>query len=72
MLGTAIRTRVSCVWERGRPQPDHKNKIVQINKARADEVMVAPPQGLSLVAVGYPSDPEDYARRAELTRNRRA
>ncbi len=41
-------------------------------KARADEVMVAPPHALTLVAVGYPSGPEAYARRAELTRNRRA
>jgi tRNA pseudouridine38-40 synthase len=39
---------------------------------RASEVMVAPPHGLTLVAVGYPADPAQYALRAELTRNRRA
>ncbi len=39
---------------------------------RAGEVMVAPAHGLTLVAVGYPDDPLDYARRAEITRNRRA
>jgi tRNA pseudouridine38-40 synthase len=38
---------------------------------RANEVVVAPPHGLTLVAVGYP-DPAGYARRAGLTRNRRA
>jgi tRNA pseudouridine38-40 synthase len=37
---------------------------------RADEVAVAPPHGLTLVAVGYP-DPAGYAGRAVLTRNRR-
>jgi tRNA pseudouridine38-40 synthase len=39
---------------------------------RASEVMVAPAHGLTLVAVGYPDDPSEYARRAEITRNRRA
>jgi tRNA pseudouridine38-40 synthase len=39
---------------------------------RASEVMVAPAHGLTLVAVGYPDDPAEYARRAEITRNRRA
>jgi tRNA pseudouridine38-40 synthase len=38
---------------------------------RASEVVVAPPQGLTLVGVGYPSDPGEYGRRAELTRQRR-
>jgi tRNA pseudouridine38-40 synthase len=38
---------------------------------RAGEVVVAPPHGLTLVAVGYPDDPADYAARAELTRSRR-
>ena len=33
---------------------------------------VAPAHGLTLVAVGYPSDVDDYARRAEQTRQRRA
>jgi tRNA pseudouridine38-40 synthase len=39
---------------------------------RADEVAVAPPHGLTLVAVGYPDDPDGYAARAEATRQRRA
>ena len=38
---------------------------------RATSVAVAPPHGLTLVAVEYP-DPGDYAARAELTRNRRS
>jgi tRNA pseudouridine38-40 synthase len=40
-------------------------------RERANEVVVAPPHGLTLVAVGYPDDPAEYARRAALTRNRR-
>jgi tRNA pseudouridine38-40 synthase len=39
---------------------------------RASEVAVAPPQGLTLVAVGYPEDPVQFAQRAELTRQRRS
>ncbi len=39
---------------------------------RASEVVVAPPHGLTLVAVAYPEDPAGYAARAELTRNRRS
>jgi tRNA pseudouridine38-40 synthase len=38
---------------------------------RANEVMVAAPHGLTLVAVGYPDDPSHYAVRAEQTRQRR-
>jgi tRNA pseudouridine38-40 synthase len=40
---------------------------------RADEVMVAPPHGLTLVEVGYPpnDDPAALAARAERTRARR-
>ncbi len=38
---------------------------------RASEVCVAPPHGLTLVAVEYPTDPQEYRRRAELTRRRR-
>jgi len=38
---------------------------------RASAVAVAPPHGLTLVAVEYP-DPASYAARAELTRNRRS
>ena len=39
---------------------------------RASDVVVAPPHGLSLVAVAYPEDPADYSRRAALTRNLRS
>ena len=35
---------------------------------RAGDVVVAPPHGLTLTAVGYPEDPREYVRRAELTR----
>jgi tRNA pseudouridine38-40 synthase len=35
---------------------------------RASDVAVAPPRGLTLTTVGYPDDPADYLRRAELTR----
>ncbi|MEU8013354.1 tRNA pseudouridine(38-40) synthase TruA [Micromonospora parva] len=38
---------------------------------RSSEVTVAPAHGLTLVAVGYPSDPAEYARRADLTRRLR-
>ncbi|MGK5675224.1 tRNA pseudouridine(38-40) synthase TruA [Micromonospora sp. URMC 106] len=38
---------------------------------RASEVTVAPAHGLTLVAVGYPDDPAEYARRAEATRRLR-
>jgi tRNA pseudouridine38-40 synthase len=40
-------------------------------RERAGEVAVAPPQGLTLVAVGYPDDPAEYATRAAFTRRRR-
>jgi tRNA pseudouridine38-40 synthase len=38
---------------------------------RADEVVVAPPHGLTLVRVGYPLA-DELGARAELTRNRRS
>jgi tRNA pseudouridine38-40 synthase len=41
-------------------------------RERANEVVVAPPHGLTLVSVAYPADPAEYARRAELTRQLRA
>lgn len=41
-------------------------------RERSSEVTVAPPHGLCLVAVGYPSDPAEFARRAVLTRRLRA
>ena len=40
--------------------------------ARASEVTVAPAHGLTLAAVAYPTDPAEFAVRAELTRQRRA
>ncbi|MEH0927930.1 tRNA pseudouridine(38-40) synthase TruA [Micromonospora sp. CPCC 205558] len=40
-------------------------------RERSSEVTVAPAHGLTLVAVGYPSDPAEYARRADLTRRLR-
>ncbi|MEH0937063.1 tRNA pseudouridine(38-40) synthase TruA [Micromonospora psammae] len=40
-------------------------------RERSSEVTVAPANGLTLVAVGYPDDPAEYARRADLTRRLR-
>ncbi|MFI6822272.1 tRNA pseudouridine(38-40) synthase TruA [Micromonospora sp. NPDC050187] len=40
-------------------------------RERSSEVTVAPAHGLTLVAVGYPEDPTEYARRADLTRRLR-
>ena len=40
-------------------------------RERSSEVTVAPAHGLTLVAVGYPEDPEQYASRTELTRRLR-
>lgn len=42
-----------------------------VRQERASDVVVAPPHGLTLVAVGYPEDAADFAQRAALTRNRR-
>lgn len=38
---------------------------------RASEVTVAPPHGLTLVAVDYPTDPDEWAARDAATRRRR-
>ncbi|MGA3523844.1 tRNA pseudouridine(38-40) synthase TruA [Melissospora conviva] len=40
-------------------------------RERSSEVTVAPAHGLTLVAVGYPRDPAEYARRADQTRRLR-
>ncbi|MEU6074391.1 tRNA pseudouridine(38-40) synthase TruA [Micromonospora sp. NPDC047074] len=40
-------------------------------RERSSEVTVAPAHGLTLVAVGYPEDPAEYASRAEATRQLR-
>lgn len=41
------------------------------HRERSSHVTVAPAHGLTLVAVGYPDDPAEYARRAEVTRRLR-
>ncbi|MEU5942563.1 tRNA pseudouridine(38-40) synthase TruA [Micromonospora sp. NPDC047548] len=40
-------------------------------RERSSEVTVAAAHGLTLVAVGYPDDPSEYARHADLTRRLR-
>ncbi|MEJ3746120.1 tRNA pseudouridine(38-40) synthase TruA [Actinomycetes bacterium KLBMP 9797] len=40
-------------------------------RERANEVLVVPPHGLTLVAVGYPEDAAEYAPRADRTRRLR-
>ena len=40
-------------------------------RERASEITVAPAHGLTLVEVGYPEDPAEYARRADATRRLR-
>lgn len=40
-------------------------------RERSSAVTVAPPHGLTLVEVGYPDDPSEYGRRAQLTRRLR-
>jgi tRNA pseudouridine38-40 synthase len=55
----------------GRRPPDWPASLLT-RRERANEVMVAAAHGLTLVAVEYPEDPADYARRAEATRRLRA
>ena len=54
----------------GRRDPSWPASLLTLRE-RSSEVTVAPPHGLTLVAVGYP-DEADYADRAELTRRLRA
>jgi tRNA pseudouridine38-40 synthase len=54
----------------GRRDPSWPASLLSLRE-RSSEVPVAPPHGLTLVAVGYP-DEADYADRAELTRRLRA
>jgi tRNA pseudouridine38-40 synthase len=54
----------------GRHPVDWPGQLLS-RRERASEVMVAPPHGLTLVAVGYPSAQAEYAARAEQTRQRR-
>jgi tRNA pseudouridine38-40 synthase len=55
----------------GRRPVDWPARLLE-RTVRANEVMVAPAYGLTLVAVEYPADPEEYRARAELTRRLRA
>ena len=54
----------------GRRRPQWPGDLLELGK-RCSEVTVAPAHGLTLVAVGYPDDPAEYAGRAELTRRLR-
>jgi tRNA pseudouridine38-40 synthase len=54
----------------GRREPSWPASLLTLRE-RSSEVTVAPPHGLTLVAVGYPEE-ADYAERAELTRRLRA
>jgi tRNA pseudouridine38-40 synthase len=54
----------------GRRDPSWPASLLTLRE-RSSEVAVAPPHGLTLVAVGYP-DEAGYADRAELTRRLRA
>ncbi len=53
----------------GRREPDWPASLLSRHE-RASDVVVAPPHGLNLVAVGYPDEAE-FAARAEQTRNLR-
>lgn len=54
----------------GRRDPDWPALLLRATQ-RSSEVPVAPAHGLTLVAVGYPSNEDDYARRATDARRRR-
>jgi tRNA pseudouridine38-40 synthase len=54
----------------GRRPPTWPASLLSLGE-RSSEVTVAPPHGLSLVAVGYPENPAEYGRRAALTRRLR-
>jgi tRNA pseudouridine38-40 synthase len=54
----------------GRRDPGWPAQLLT-RRVRADEVVVAPPGGLTLVRVDYPAD-ADLAARAQVTRARRA
>jgi tRNA pseudouridine38-40 synthase len=55
----------------GRKPPGWPAELLS-RRARATEVRVVAPHGLTLVAVSYPEDPAGWAARAQLTRRRRA
>jgi tRNA pseudouridine38-40 synthase len=54
----------------GRRPPEWPAGLLR-RRERADEVVVAPPHGLTLVAVDYPATADGYAERARTTRRRR-
>jgi tRNA pseudouridine38-40 synthase len=54
----------------GRRAPDWPAGLLRRTE-RANEVVVAPAHGLTLVEVAYPSSVDEFGRRAELTRRRR-
>jgi tRNA pseudouridine38-40 synthase len=54
----------------GRRPPTWPASLLTLHE-RSSQVTVAPPHGLSLVAVGYPNDPVEYGRRASVTRRLR-
>jgi tRNA pseudouridine38-40 synthase len=54
----------------GQRPPDWPASLLA-RRERANEVMVAPAYGLTLVAVEYPADPAEYAVRAAATRRLR-
>jgi tRNA pseudouridine38-40 synthase len=55
----------------GRKDPSWPASLLS-GRRRANEVVVAPAHGLTLVAVAYPSDASEWERRAGLTRRLRA
>jgi len=55
----------------GRREADWPASLLA-RRERASDVVVAPPHGLTLVTVGYPTEPADFVRRAEQTRQLRA
>jgi tRNA pseudouridine38-40 synthase len=52
-------------------RPPHWPRELLSRGARASEVQVAPPHGLTLVGVDYPDTPEQWAEQARLARRRR-
>ncbi|MFV2018762.1 tRNA pseudouridine(38-40) synthase TruA [Micromonospora sp. LOL_023] len=52
-------------------RPDRWPGGLLTRRERSSEVTVAPPHGLTLIEVGYPADPADYATRATATRRLR-
>jgi tRNA pseudouridine38-40 synthase len=54
----------------GRHEPDWPAKLLRLRE-RSNQVTVAPARGLTLIAVGYPEDAEEFERQAEATRRRR-